>query len=598
MKVGYIHFLDLYHYERARRSHHVGNIWTEAQRAFRLAAASFDRVYVPASSFFESDLAREILSVHPILSALGRITLIAGEPTLEDHREAKLLQYGPSSPLGLDIAYGSRAKTGARYKSRVGSSRLGIEYSWHRELEQDRVLRGVDPLERLDLPLALENAWARVPKELGEKAFIAEHAFGIAAAIIGQRPRDLKLYMERVIERAYMESYVKELAAGVVEDLVCLASPFPMVPSPDSIFFGKELLAVARHRLLPVIDGPEVDFIEGESRLKATFGDFRQSDPSPPSGHDQPRERSRIGGGHGRPQRRAASRSPGFAVLTALPYEAEAVRHLLHEAEDVPRRGPNIYTLGWLPSVGAGRDIEVVLTQCITMANKSATASVTRLGYEFESVTDVVVCGIAGAVPRPGIASKDVMLGDVVISERDGVIDLGHIKRYPDRVELRGKLPPPSPRVLAAADRLVGSQDFDDAVAARISELVSVDQKFTRPPPDTDVLYDYDGRPIRAGGRLEMKIFRGVIGSGDVLVLDPLYRDKVRDAHPSVLALEMESAGVAHGCYEGSQHYFVVRCLVDYCSPEKNDLWHHYASAAAASVATTFISSFSKPEAI
>jgi hypothetical protein len=44
----------------------------------------------------------------------------------------------------------------------------------------------------------------------------------------------------------------------------------------------------------------------------------------------------------------------------------------------------------------------------------------------------------------------------------------------------------------------------------------------------------------------------------------------------------MEASGVAVGADLHSTHWFVVRGVVDYCDDNKNQLWHPYASLAAA----------------
>lgn len=586
MTAAYVHFLDIYHYTRARRSHGNAEVLREAQRALRLAVAWFDRVFVPASSFFESDLAKDILGLHPLLCQSGRINLIAAEPSLEEHREAKIVQYGTASPLGLDIAYGGRAMASARYVRRNTSARLAIEHAWSAELDRNRVLRGADPDEVLGLPLQLESAWSRIPAELGDQAFITDHAYDIASRMIGRRQPPLRQYMERVIERAYMDSYVLELAAGVVEDLVCLASPFDLPASSDSISYGVALRQAYVSGFVPVIDGSEAEFINAEGALHEALSTIDRNlavvRRTPPVDEHSPTLVRRH---------RTQAWTPGIAILTALEYEFLALRHLLVNPERVVFKGdPNQYLIGWLPPLGgSGKDVQVLLTQCPRMNTKSAGASAARICLQFESVTDIVMAGIAGAVPRPNDPARDVRLGDVVVADRAGVIDIDHVTRRSGMTESRSNLPPPSARLVAVLNANEYLSPFQAAIQTRLRYLATADPRFERPPLSTDILRDYAGNVIRTGGRPEMRIFRGLVGSGDSLVRDPQYRDQLATQF-GVLALEMESAGLAESAYQAARQYFVVRSLVDYCDTFKDDTWHWHASASVAAVVATIVS--------
>jgi hypothetical protein len=66
-----------------------------------------------------------------------------------------------------------------------------------------------------------------------------------------------------------------------------------------------------------------------------------------------------------------------------------------------------------------------------------------------------------------------------------------------------------------------------------------------------------------------------------VLLKDPVWRDRLRDAH-GVKAVEMEASGIADATWVHGVGYLVVRGICDYCDKNKNDDWHMYAAVVAA----------------
>lgn len=84
------------------------------------------------------------------------------------------------------------------------------------------------------------------------------------------------------------------------------------------------------------------------------------------------------------------------------------------------------------------------------------------------------------------------------------------------------------------------------------------------------------------------RVFRGPIGAGNIVQADPLRRDALRDRY-GVMAIEMESSGVADAGWVAGVGYLVVRGTCDYCNSTKADAWHGYAALIAACYAKTVI---------
>lgn len=593
----YIHFLDLYHHARAQRNHHPTAIAVEARRALRIAAAAFDHCYLPASSFFESPLARYVVGDHPLLAASGRINLIAADASLEDHREAKVRQYGPTSPMGLDLVYSKSAQTTARYQQRNDSARRAIEFSWQNEVATGQLRRRIDPTEREELPSDLENSWSRVPEELGDLAFIPAHAHTLLAQMSGTDRPSVQSHVTRLIERAYMDSYVRELGAGLITDLVSLASPFELARTYRSVSYSLAMRRLIPAGLTSVLDAEEVEFLHNEDLIRAVVAADRRPGQGPLLAMAQVAHtiRQPTFGGLLRAAGGAKLAAPTIGIVTALGAEWGVLPPLLSDLEDWPSppNDSNRYTGAWLPTESGGR-LGVVVTHCPRMGNKSSAGTVSRLCAAFESIETVVMCGIAGAIPRPGDPNKDVGLGDVVVAARAGVVDLDHGVARPGGRESRSNLPPPSARLAAIFDECHGGGGdgrvrFERTVQEHLDLLQRKDRRFQRPLPEHDVLHDRDLNVIRPRGRNHLTIFAGLIASGDTLVKDPTHRDLIGDS-TGALAIEMEGAGLAEAAHGCARQYFLVRGLVDYCDTRKNDVWHGYAAAAAGAVTVTILS--------
>ncbi|WP_113704998.1 effector-associated domain 2-containing protein [Nonomuraea lactucae] len=252
--------------------------------------------------------------------------------------------------------------------------------------------------------------------------------------------------------------------------------------------------------------------------------------------------------------------SPLVGVITALPVEAVAVRHVLGLTRAERRRSdPNRYVLGEL---GCGT---VVSTSLVATGNTAAADASAHLVRSFPGVRAVVMCGIALGVPRPGDAERDVRLGDVVVGS-GGVIHYGHRRVTDEGATLRGEPLPASPMLSRGvheirAAQLRGERPWE----AWLEPLPSLAYR----------------RPATTGSERELQIFYGRIGSGDELLRSAARRDETAHAY-DLIAMEMEGAGVAGSAALGGRECLVVRGVSDYGDAAKSDLWQPYASLTAA----------------
>jgi nucleoside phosphorylase len=277
-----------------------------------------------------------------------------------------------------------------------------------------------------------------------------------------------------------------------------------------------------------------------------------------------------------------------FGIVTALPIEYAALRHLLeHQRSRVLPHDPSLYLLGELPSSRSGRSHVVALTVLSGDGTRNAAAACTSLLAGFPTIRTIVMVGIAGGIPAIHNAGKHVRLGDIVVATE--IIDYGHLRAEDGSLRLRGGLDGPSADLRHAERILQAGQDGGELPWETWlgAGPTPVPARFTRPDDSTDIVYA-DGVAVahpddtRYGRRPGFpRVHRGIVASGDVLIRDATERERIAVQY-GVCAVEMEAAGVAAASKQRSVPWFMVRGIADYCDGAKNDLWHPYASLAAA----------------
>lgn len=307
-----------------------------------------------------------------------------------------------------------------------------------------------------------------------------------------------------------------------------------------------------------------------------------------------------------------------IGVLTALREEYTACRRVLDpdsqgiEVERHATAGTLTCWLCFVPAKNGGKHV-VAITRLPQMGNTAAAISVTLLLQHCEAISALIMCGIAGAVPNPGDPEKHVRLGDIVVSGPTGVFqyDFGK-QRDPlkskddlfDGFEFRSPPRPPSPRLLAAVERIHADEMEMRRDVSRPWEIntkefldkVGDASQWKRPGKARDKLIDSpDGKgdptphpkdPRRRGQN--PRVFHGAIGAANIVLADPKMRDLLRDRW-QLRAIEMEGSGVADASWMASVGYLIVRGTCDYCNSTKNDDWHQYAAVIAAGYTRTVI---------
>ncbi len=277
-----------------------------------------------------------------------------------------------------------------------------------------------------------------------------------------------------------------------------------------------------------------------------------------------------------------------IGVISALPVEFAAMRALLDKPRDhhLPGQGAaRAYVVGTVPSSN-GRGHRVALALLPDVGNNQASARAALLMEHFPTIRDIIVVGIAGCAPDPASPAEHVRLGDIIVSDRTGVIQYDFRCTLPNGVIPRFAPRPPSARLLESARRLQAGE----LTGARpwLRHIRRVRRVLKTRRPQGDVLHDainpaivvaHPSDPLRRED--EPRVFIGPIASANTLLRDPIARDVLRKQY-GVKAIEMEGSGAADASWMRTVGVFVVRGAVDYCDSYKNDDWHAYGALVAA----------------
>ncbi|KAH0429060.1 hypothetical protein CcaCcLH18_08687 [Colletotrichum camelliae] len=273
-----------------------------------------------------------------------------------------------------------------------------------------------------------------------------------------------------------------------------------------------------------------------------------------------------------------------------------------------PSSDTNAYTLG---SIGK-HNIVIACLPKGRLGTVSAANVATHMITTFPSIKIGLMVGIGGGIP-----SNKVRLGDVVVStptgRHPGVVqwDIGKTKEG-GMFERTGSLNNPPTFLLTALTRIESDHEMGDS---KISEhLDDINRKFPKMAPKylrseflRDVIFEADSKHINSVNSdeedeydpcsscnkahaiekkpEEARIHYGLVASGNQVIKDGMFRDKLNEAlGGNVLCVEMEAAGLMTNfpC-------LVIRGICDYADSHKNKKWQEHAAAVAAAFAKEFL---------
>lgn len=285
--------------------------------------------------------------------------------------------------------------------------------------------------------------------------------------------------------------------------------------------------------------------------------------------------------------------APSTAIITALPHEWAAVETVFGFANKMPISKTSSGIIGNYVNflVPSGGSISLVGLMLPDMGNNMAATLTATVLAAHPSIHRIIMVGIAGAVPFPEKTERHVRVGDIVVSNRNGVVQYDLVKQGEGFLERRFPPRPPSMSLLSAV-KYVNSLE---ARGIRPWEKIineaqrTLDKNWKRPSPVKDKFSSGQGSKDLLRRKGHPRIFHAPIASANVLLKDPKLRDQLRDQY-GVGAVEMEASGIADASWVSeAAGYLIIRGTCDYCDADKNDDWQKYAALIAAAYARSVV---------
>jgi hypothetical protein len=250
----FTHFFDVHFLDEKGVSRFEKQATNEARLATRFAIMLADTIFVPAASYYESPICRNIVDEYDPEMFAGQIVLVASGSSVEEFLEYKRLQYNQDQSQGRAYRQTDLPLT-LPWRRRKRGATAGITQDWLEELASGQTSAFFNRVSRyLDVPSDHERRWETLPEHLGQRAFILEnatpHLFGVENVSLQVRNR-----LHSIINPSYFRSYTTDLEASIFRNMIWLESPdhLPSGAPEGDVDFKMLVQACRQSGLLSII---------------------------------------------------------------------------------------------------------------------------------------------------------------------------------------------------------------------------------------------------------------------------------------------------------------------------------------------------------
>lgn len=244
----FLHYFDHYFLEMQRIQPLMQEIRNECRLATRLAILMSERVFLPASSYFESVLCRSTIDEFAEFFELGIIWLIGSATSAWEYRDNKLSEYSKTSKQYLLYSEGT-VGIFPPFWSRSKSATQEITKGWLELVNNSSQFATLASTMRIFQVKNLEQRWIEIPARLEHLAFVVQHV-GPLLFECADIPHRITKKLHHMINDYYFTGFCEELQAGVVRDLAYLRSPLPSNSYGRDLPYAKVMGYLVRHKLL------------------------------------------------------------------------------------------------------------------------------------------------------------------------------------------------------------------------------------------------------------------------------------------------------------------------------------------------------------
>lgn len=554
-----------------------------------------ERLLIPASNYFESDLSFRILNELKELNEIGAIVLISSSCNIDELITKKINQHGDNISL-LNYHYRDFLDNNPQIilpgtlKKRERSASSDIREGWYSAINNSKTRNALISFSPDTLPASVfEDKLYEVPRKLGNKAYISDYILPLLP-IDNEKIKSANYFLNTLITREYISSFLKEFNATCLKDIPIIDSSIilPDISDNNTYFSYAEVATYLKMTKYKATNA--LTFIENcttyeliEFKYSIEWKNILEKLTYSKLEHNIIQERNNMDNYN----------DIKIGIITALPKECAAMKMMMHEVKECffdDRGAGHRFFVGKIKAAN-GKSHRVALALC-GMGNNQAAIRAANMLNHFKSIESVIMTGIAGGIPSFQNDDKQVRLGDIVVS--NGITQYDFVKETPENIEVRSNSAKPSAKLLEAVE-VMRMYEYENIYPWHeyLDEFShNQNQKFIKPEADTDKLYDLEDKlcehPYDSTRTEYPKVFMGKIASANDLLKNPKKRNMLKDTY-GVLAVEMEASGIADATWNYAIGYLVVRGICDYCDMHKNDLWQEYAALVAATYTRSLI---------
>lgn len=548
-------------------------------------------ILVPASHYFESDLAHRLLNGMGTMNMrkTGTIQLLSSSYNIDELLDKKTIQHGENL---LRSGYHYIEFTNSEKKiylpgtlsKRQSSASKDIKEAWldgeNVKFLGNMIYNAVSGNCNASI---LEDTICQTPGKLGNKAYISQYIvpFFPIEPVFRNRIDNI---INAFITKAYIKSFLDEYNAVCMKDI-------PLMNADIILPQGEQYSHLSYADYAKKLNNITFGGINGLRYVEACNLDqlfeFKSTDEWRRIVEDQEQIKIFIPGGVNKMDNTDHVK---IGIVTALPKECAAMKKMMMDTHEIILPGTGAGNRFYIGNIKGsnGKVHRVALSEC-GMGNNSAAIRAANLQSHFPELQSVIMTGIAGGIPSPANIKEHVRLGDIVVST--GIIQYDFIKKDSKGEQCRSEPPKPSAQLLDAVNALQ-VKEYEDIFEwkAYIDEFAK--NHFAKPDMGTDILHDENGVEIRhpddpSRGSYP-KVHYGNIASANILQKDAKERTNLKKKY-NTYAVEMEASGIADAAWNAGIGYLVIRGICDYCDDFKNDIWQEYAALTAAAYTRNLI---------
>lgn len=539
-------------------------------------------LFVPFSNYLESKVAFDILNYfRTIPTELNPLVLLSTAPNVEAalnkkqrehegnyHNQRYQYQYFTENGIELPGIFRQRSRSASNDIEEEFLNSIGSEL-W---IPFKRIMDKGKTDSQKDIILE------EVPKYLEGKAYISDY---ITPFLIPEKENNefdnANRILNILITQWYLQSYLSELDAVCLKDIPYIDADI-ILPDAKKEYYPSYRNIVTKMNIKRMRDESLFEFVQN-----CTADELLHLKYSPQwKTVFDTEDNKKYWKGFDMKEKNVT-----YGIITALPEEYTAMKVLLdntitdNDSNSNSVAGSN-FLLGDIKG-NNGTTTRIALALLPGAGEEDAAIYAQKMQNKYDSIEMIFMIGIAGGVP------SKTHLGDVVISTQ-GVIQVDYGKNTSEGFKTRinndmTSVPGKEKVRLLKSEYMQSGLDFDTLID-RINEKCK-NADFHKPKVTTEEFEEFDadqGKYIVKSREVSavINVIEGRVGTANSVLKDPEKRDELAGKY-EITAFEMEAGGINRASAFEQNGFLTIRGITDFCDNCKNDVWHNYAAAVAAS---------------